>query len=116
VSAARADFDAGRYSACGLAAVHAGISAADAVTVHLVGEVSASRNHLDAVGLLRRASPRPELSRPERQLVGLLQAKSDVEYSGESVTRANAKVMLDQADRFTTWAVGVAGRLPPADA
>ena len=42
-------------------------------------------------------------SKNERQLVGLLKAKNEIEYSGQMVSPERANVLLDQATRFVAW-------------
>ena len=111
VGAAKADFDAARYSACGLAAVHAGISAADALTAFGRSVVSAAPDHFAVVKLLRRSLGKGLPSEKERQLVGLLNAKNEIEYSGHMLTPAKAKILLDQATRFVAWSRSVIDNL-----
>lgn len=100
---ARDNLVSGRYNACGLAAVHAGISAADAVTAHLGGVVSSAQNHHEVVALLKAVAPNGLSAAAERQLLGLLSSKSDVEYSGETLSPVRAAVITDQATRFIAW-------------
>ncbi len=100
---ARANLDAGRFSSCGLSAVHAGISAADAVTIWRLGSVNAGPDHRQVVALLRTSLDGKLPSKQQQQIVGLLQAKNDVEYSGEPLSPENAKKMCDQAERFVEW-------------
>lgn len=94
---------ADRYSACGLASVHAAISAADAVTAHVGSVVSAAQNHLEVVQLIDDvlAGRLPAANR--RQLIGLLRTKSEVEYSQRAVSPGQARLMVDQATRFVAW-------------
>jgi HEPN domain-containing protein len=106
---ARDNLVSGRYNACGLAAVHAGISAADAVTAHLGGVVSSAQNHHEVVALLRAVSPSGLSATAERQLLGLLSSKNDVEYAGETLSAARAAVITDQATRFVAWGRSVIG-------
>jgi len=101
--AARASLEAGRFTACALAAVHAAISAADAVTAHNRSEVSSAADHLEVVKLLRDSLDRGLPANNERQLVGLLSVKNEIEYSGHMVTPAKAQTLLDQATRFVAW-------------
>lgn len=107
--AAQAEYAAGRNAACGLAAVHAGISACDALTAHVRGVVSTAKNHTEAVGVLRTCFdghiPQPH----EQQLIGLLAVKNDIEYSGRALKPERARTVLDQATRFTKWARDVVG-------
>lgn len=107
VDAARADLDATRFTACGLAAVHAGISAADAVTASADAVVSSAPDHLEVVKLLRRSLRDGLPTHNERQLVGLLKVKNEIEYSGQMLTQAKAKTLLDQATRFVAWSRSV---------
>lgn len=79
VESAKAEFVAGRWTAAGLAAVHAGISAADAVTASRAGCVSSSDDHIAVIGLLRECVPGIPAT-TERQLVGLISAKNTIEY------------------------------------
>jgi len=58
VRAATASFQAGRFIASGLESVHAGISAADAITAHKRSEVSSAPDHLQVVHLLRDSQAR----------------------------------------------------------
>ena len=103
VDAASASFRAGRFTASGLESVHAVISAADAVTAHSRHEVSSAPDHLEVVHLLRDSLPHGLPAASERQLVGLLSMKSEIEYSGVMIGQARAKTMLDQAMRFVVW-------------
>lgn len=109
VGAAEAAFAASRYSASGLAAIHAGISAADAVTARRLLVVSSAPDHLQAVRLLRGCLENGLPMNTERQLVGLLKMKNEVEYSGQAVTVEKARVMVDQATRFVAWARSIVG-------
>jgi hypothetical protein len=84
VEAARSDLDAGRFSASALAAVHAGISGADAVTAAAGSVVSASPDHFQVIRLLQTLLPGALPAKDQRQLVGLLNAKNEVEYSGHA--------------------------------
>jgi len=108
--AARADFAQDRFSACALAAIHAGISAADAVTAFTRSVVSAAPDHLEVVQLLRHSLRDGLPSKNERQLVGLLKVKNEVEYTGQIVTASQAKIMVDQATRFVAWSRSVIAR------
>lgn len=105
--AATASFQAGRFTASGLEAVHAVISAADAVTAHNRSEVSSAPDHLEVVHLLRDSLRHGLPPAHERQLVGLLSMKSEIEYSGHMISHARAKTMLDQATRFVAWSCSI---------
>jgi len=93
----------GRWNSAGLAAIHTGISAADASIVASTGIRSASRDHGAAVDLLRTAVPEASASQ-ERQLSGLLGMKNTVEYEQRLVTEAEARSMVEHAGRLLKWA------------
>jgi hypothetical protein len=104
---ARDERAAGRWTAAGLAAVHAGISAADAVTSLRAGCVSAGDDHMEVVGLLREYAPDDFTKATERQLVGLLSTKAAIEYDDEPLSQARAVTLVDQATRFVEWASAI---------
>jgi hypothetical protein len=105
---AQTERTAERYSAAGLAAVHAAIAAADAVTVHTAGVVSTGTSHFAVVQLLQRCLPEGLPASAERQLLGLLRLKNDIEYTERALTDPEARVLVDQAVRFVRWSHHVA--------
>ena len=66
-------------------AIHAAISAADAITCHALGERSSDGNHVAAVDLLRRVDPRLAT-----MLKRALDRKSQAGYSSADISRADA--------------------------
>jgi HEPN domain-containing protein len=106
VETARLAVRDGRWDSAGLAAIHAGISAADAAIVASAGIRSTSRDHSAAVELMRTTVPEAAASQ-ERQLSGLLGMKNTVEYEQRLVTEAEARSMLVQAQRLVAWAANV---------
>jgi hypothetical protein len=84
--------------------VHAVISAGDAVTSRHAGCVNAGEDHMEAARLLRDCAPDSFVGSTERQFVGLLSAKSAIEYDDEPLARARAVTLVDQATRFVEWA------------
>ncbi len=80
IEQARVAFDAGRYDAAQLDAIHAAISGADAVTVALVGRRSTDPDHQRAADLLEEAAASsPEVRERSRQLRARLARKNAVE-------------------------------------
>ena len=95
-----------RPTAAGLAAIHAGISASDAVAAARLGKTSAAPEHSASVMLLREAvADVPE--RTVRHLVGLLNAKHVVAYEARMLSDAEARRLVDAARRFLAWASDV---------
>ena len=92
-----------RWDAAGLAAVHAGISFADAVLAEVAGIRSRETDHGALVSLLdERVASFGGAQR--RQLVGLLSKKTMVEYESRPMTMTEAVQLTDSANRLGKWA------------
>lgn len=105
-ASAACDLAAARWNAAGLAAIHAGICAADAALIASQGVRAAGQDHGAAVTVLESRVPAFGASQ-RRQLAGLLKMKNKVEYESRGVTDVEARQLVDQAERFTRWAGGV---------
>lgn len=101
MAAALDERTAGRWNASGLAAIHAGICAADAVTISALGVRSASQDHSAVVDLLAGVEVFGASQR--RQLVGLLSMNNAVAYEQRLLVGTEAKQLVDQASRFLVW-------------
>jgi hypothetical protein len=102
-----------RYTAASGDAIHAGISAKDAIATALTGSTAKSRDHAAAGGELRRAlGARKEASRAERALRELVADKVNVEYGAELATKAKAEACLRRARSLVALAADIA-RLAP---
>lgn len=94
-----------RSDAAMLTAIHAAISAADAVTVALAGRRSADPDHQRAADLLEQVGgPSPEVRGKARQLRQLLSRKNLVEYESRRATAKEAADGVERAARFVAWA------------
>jgi len=93
----------GRWDAAGLNAVHAVISAADAVMVFRGGIRSAEQDHRAARDLLEGVVG-PDAKPPLRHLTAVLAKKNLVEYEQRRLTEKEAEEMLVHAERFLAWA------------
>lgn len=101
---ARAALASGRHDAAILAAVHAGISGADAVCVALAGQRSTDPDHARAVDLLRQvARGASEVETKAKQLSALLQKKNTVEYESRRASAEEAADAVQRAGRFVDW-------------
>jgi hypothetical protein len=88
-----------------LNAIHAAISAADAVTVAVAGIRSADPDHLRAADLLQEVGGGPgELANHSSQLRELLSRKNVVEYESRRATLREATDAVKRAERLVTWA------------
>ena len=104
--AAQAEAAAKRWNAAGLAAIHSAISAADAAMIAAAGMRSTSQDHGALIPLLEAQIPEFKALQ-RRQLGGLLKKKNQVAYERRLLSDVEAKLLVDQAMRFTRWANGV---------
>lgn len=103
---ARDALASGKPNAAGLAAIHSGISAADAALVASAGLRSASKDHAAAVVLLRKHVPEAGVKQ-ERQLRGLLALKNVIAYEQRLVTSEESRTLTQNAGRLVKWAEDV---------
>jgi HEPN domain-containing protein len=108
VIAAREAADRSLYDAAMLNAIHAAISATDAVTVTLAGLRSVDPDHGRAADLLDEVGRgSSEVSAHVRQLRQLLARKNIVEYESRRAVAREAADAVKRADRLVAWARGV---------
>lgn len=94
-----------RYDAAMLNAVHAAISAADAVCVTLGGRRSADSDHQRAADLLQEIGGKStDVSTQVRRLRELLTKKNAVEYESRLASAKEATGAVQRAERFFAWA------------
>lgn len=105
VEEARTALAASRNDAAMLNAIHAAISAADAVTAALAGLRSADPDHQRAVDLLEEvATGSEEIKTRVRQTRQLLAKKNMVEYESRRATAKEARDATERASRIVDWA------------
>jgi hypothetical protein len=93
------------WNAVGLNAVHAAISANDALTVNLKKIRSASEKHGDAAGLLLETLPDDKEAKIfAKHLIWLINRKNLIEYESRLFYAKEAETALKHADRFLAWA------------
>jgi hypothetical protein len=94
-------------------AIHAAIAYTDALTIAYRGIKSQDGNHSRAADVLAHAlGQRSEYSEQVRRLRGILQAKSDVSYSGQYYTLEEGKRILRETTAFIQWAEGMLAARP----
>jgi len=94
-----------RYDAAMLNSIHAGIGAADGVTVALAGRRSTDPDHQRAADLLEEVGRSSEsISDRVKQLRGLLAKKNQVEYESRRTTAKEAADAVSRAERMVQWA------------
>lgn len=96
---------AGLWNAAGLMAVYAGIAAWDAVLI-TSGARCLSGDSRARLRLLRSRVPGLGASQ-RRQVLALLESMDTVAYSSRLLTEAEARRLLDNAQRLRAWAARV---------
>ena len=107
-AAAEAEHDAAMLNA-----IHAAISAADAVTIALAAVRSTDPDHQRAADLLQEvAGASGEIRGQVGRLRRLLSSKNLVEYEARRVKAAESLEALKRASRFVAWARDVTASSP----
>jgi HEPN domain-containing protein len=108
LAAAEDSLAAGRHTPAAGDAIHAGISAKDAIVTALTGTTSKGKNHAAAAGELKQAlGRRSDTAAAERTFRELISAKSDVEYGVALVTVAKAEPLVRRARTLVDLAVQI---------
>lgn len=92
-----------RWSAAALNAIHAIISAADAVLVYRRGVRSAGQDHLDAAELLAQESV-PDAAKAVGHFRRALAKKNLAAYEDRELSPRESKELVEHAERFFEWA------------
>ena len=104
------DFGEGRWGSCVILAIHAAISAADALCVHELGKRSTSESHRDAITLFQSIDANDEeIRKAVIRLAELLKIKTDAEYGERPQSRSDAERAKLNAERLVSF---VKKRLP----
>jgi hypothetical protein len=91
-----------------LNAVHAAITATDAMCVALGGRRSADPDHQRAADLLQEiGAASPGLTSHVRQLRMLIAKKNVVEYESRKATAKEAREAVQRAQRLVSWATEI---------
>ncbi|HKZ59848.1 MAG TPA: hypothetical protein VJ547_08395 [Candidatus Thermoplasmatota archaeon] len=96
----------GLWRAAGLNAVHAAISAADAVCVLRLHERATGEQHDEAADLLG-LSGAPDARDKALQFAAILDLKSRIAYEVRPPSKGECEVLVRRATRFVEWAVAV---------
>jgi len=97
------------WNSAGLLAVHAVISASDAVLVYYGGVRSIEFDHREVVGLLHESIG--DAAKTAGRHVSRVVAKKDlIENEGKSITQTDALDMAERAKQFLEWAIKILPR------
>jgi hypothetical protein len=97
-----------RYTPAAGDAIHAGISAKDAIVTALTGTTKRGKDHATAANELRRAlAKRPEAAAAERGLRELITAKGDVEYGTALIGLTRAEPLVRRARTLVGLAIEI---------
>lgn len=108
LASAEANLVATRYTPAAGDAIHAGISAKDAIVTALTGSTSKGKDHAAAAKELRLSlARRPEAAAGDRALRELVAAKGDVEYGTDVVTAIKAEPLVRRARTLVELAIEI---------
>lgn len=108
LASADANLVAGRFTPAAGDAIHAGISAKDAIATALTGSSKKGKDHAAAAKELRQAlGKRADAGAAEKALRELLAAKGDVEYGTDLITAAKADLLVRRARTLVDLAVEI---------
>lgn len=94
-------FEAGEWTAAVISAIHSAIAAADALCVFNLGKRHAGDRHEDAILLFMGINlSGEEIKRNSEHLHGLLQIKTDAEYSEKLMDSKDAELARKHAIRL----------------
>jgi HEPN domain-containing protein len=91
------------WDAAGLNAIHAAISANDALLGSRHGVRPSSPSHGDAAVLLSQYEKGEDAKKNANRLDRMIRKKNLVEYEGRKLTRSEATGLATDAERFFTW-------------
>lgn len=92
-----------KWNAVGLNAIHAGISASDAVLVCLHGVRSTNPKHDDVIRLFSALVKHKDIEQNINHLRSLIAMKNIVEYDQRLITQSEAMSLSKHAERFLAW-------------
>jgi HEPN domain-containing protein len=98
--------EAGKWNSAGLQAVHAVISASDAVIVYYGGVRSIELDHREVVGLLHDVIGEAAAT-AGRHVSRVIAKKNLIEYERRSITETDSREMVEHAKRFPEWVTGI---------
>jgi hypothetical protein len=108
LASAEDNLAAERYTPAAGDAIHAGISAKDAIVTVLTGASHKAKDHATAAKELKQAlGQRDEAAPAEKALRELLSAKSDVEYGVALLQRAKAEPLVRRARALVDLALAI---------
>lgn len=108
LASAEANLEAERNTVAAADAIHAGISAKDAIVTELTGSTGKGKDHATAAKELRQAlGRRPEAAGAAKWMRELLSSKADVEYGVTLLTAAKAEPLVRRARSLVDLAVTI---------
>jgi HEPN domain-containing protein len=110
LKAAESSLLKGDWNAAAICAIHACISACDALCIYFLGRRNSGANHNDAVLLLEMIKiGNQELAINANRLRKVLSVKNMAEYEERLVRRSEVEKMMKDTERFLAFAIS---RLP----
>ncbi len=100
-----------QWDAAGLGAVHAVISAADALLAAYGGVRSINPDHRTVVRLLEETLGKKAIASARRHIAFVIARKNVIEYEQRRITGKDAAALADHAERFLRFAEKMLGAI-----
>lgn len=104
IRSSEASLERGDWDSVGLNAVHAAISAADALLVYFAGVRSTGDSHHDVMGLLTLHVRDEQIGSKTQTLAKILDYKRFAAYEDRELTETDGRDAAKLARRFLDWA------------
>ena len=103
LNAAQNSFSGQEWNASTISAIHACISACDAMCVYFLGKRPSGENHNDAVSLFNTIKSGKEVATNANRIMRILRIKNMAEYEERLVFKSEAEKILKDCERFLAY-------------
>ena len=102
--AAKTSFEAQEWNAATISAIHACISASDAMCIYFLGKRNANESHNEAAALFKTIkADDEEINTNANRISRILSIKNMAEYEDRLIFRAEAEKVLKDSERFLEY-------------
>lgn len=102
--ASKSSFNLREWNAAAINAIHACISACDAICIYYLGKRHAGESHNEAVSLFKTIkADDKEINTNASRISRILSIKNLAEYEGRLVTKNEAEKLLKDCERFIEY-------------
>ncbi|MFC1617459.1 HEPN domain-containing protein [Candidatus Margulisiibacteriota bacterium] len=104
-NAAKTSFDSREWNASAINAIHACISACDAICVYFLGKRNAGESHNNAAVLFKTIGNEESVNINANRIVRILRIKNMAEYEERLMFKSEAEKVLKDCERFMQYVI-----------